>query len=64
MDIKAIKIQHLINLKKISFLKIKTKPIVVTIINKIVLMVGFKETKKFKKTAIKDKIHAPKKIEI
>ena len=35
-----------------------------TVANKIVLIVGFKETKKFKKTAIKDKIHAPKKIDI
>ena len=37
---------------------------VVIVINKILLTVGFKEKKKFKKTAIKDKIHAPKKIDI
>ena len=36
---------------------------VVITVNKILLIVGFKEKKKFKKTAIKDKTHAPKKID-
>ena len=46
------------------FLTIITKPTNVIAINKIVLTIGFKETKKFKKTAIKAKIHAPKKIDV
>ena len=36
----------------------------VIVINIMVLTVGFKETKKFRKTEINDKIHAPKKIDM
>ena len=64
VEIIAIKILQLINLKKIFFFETKYNPIPNIKINAIVFMKRFKETKKFKKTAIKDKVKDPKKIDV
>ena len=60
----AIKILQLINLKKIFFFETKYNPIPNIRINVTVLTKRLNETKKFKKTAIKDKVKDPKKIDV